>query len=236
MDVAALMLGIEGHRFSSELSLAVGTKAFQRGLREHPLVRRLAEVAKDAETRIAIMKRVEELSLTPIDDRYENRYDVALSAYLIVLSETACMEPEIVAKAASAAVVAPNCWWTVSLSRDLLIHAVATGFSETPSIAPFPIPSSIVRGTPFQEKVPEWFNQRRVTVNDDTQRILDALRTAHMQTQAPHSSNVIAMPMRTEEGLTGPEKTLGRNRSARRKSMRALGPRNPRSGRHAMRA
>jgi hypothetical protein len=80
-------------------------------LREHDLVRRLTDLAKEADTRVTMAKRVEELSLAAVDARFENRFDAALSAYLMVLRDTA--QPEIVANAASAAANAPNRWWTL---------------------------------------------------------------------------------------------------------------------------
>src|SRR6266478_427717 len=101
MALANVMQAVEQPRFSAEVNLAAGTKAFRRGLRGHDLFRKLAELAKNAESRVAVAKRVEELSQAEIDMRYENRFDAALSAYLTVLGDTA--QPETVAKAASAA-------------------------------------------------------------------------------------------------------------------------------------
>ena len=235
MALAEIMQGIEQYRFSSELNLAAGTKAFRRGLREHDLVRRLADLAKEAETRVTVAKRVEELSQAGIDTRYENRYDAALSAYLMVLSDTA--QPETVAKAASAAAKAPNCWWTVDLSRELLMHAVATGFVEPPAVWHIDT-SAILASTPWREalheRIQEWFSQRMVSVNDDTaRRILAVLRAAQTKAQIPQVSNVIVMPPPTEEGERVTWKPRGRNRTARTRAAHATSSVHPRGGRHA---
>jgi hypothetical protein len=191
-------------------NLAAGTKAFRRGLREHGLVIGLTDLAKEAETRVTVAKRVEELSLAEIDSRYENRFDAALSAYLLVLSDTAT--PEIVAKAASAAAKAPNCWWTVGLSRELLMRAVATGFAEAPSAR----------------------NMDSLTVL--ARRILTLLQTAQTKTQIPQVSNVMVLPPPTEEGELVIWKPRGRNRAVRKAAHAVASSSHPRSSRQAVRA
>jgi hypothetical protein len=233
-----IMQGIEQYRFSSELNVAAGTKAFRRGLREHDLVRRLAELAKEPATRVTVAKRVEELSQAEIDTQYENRFDAALSAYLMVLSDTA--QPETVAKAASAAAEAPNCWWTVDLSRELLMHAVATGFVQAPAARHIDT-SAILEGTTWREAlrdgIQERFSQSLVSVNDDTaRRILAGLRAEQTKAQIPQVSNVIVMPSPTEEGERVTWKPRGRNRIARIKAARAAASMPPRGGRDVARA
>lgn len=238
MALSETMKEIEQYRFSSELNLAAGTKAFRRGLREHDLVRRLADLAKEPETRVTVAKRVEELSQAEIDTRYENRFDAALSAYLMVLSDTA--QPETVAKAAAAAAKAPNCWWTVGLSRELLVHAVATGFAQAPAVRHIDT-SAILAGTPWREAlrdgVQEWFSQRLVSVNDDTaRRILAVLRAAQTKAQIPQVSNAIVMPAPTAEGERVTWKPRGRNRTVRIKAAHAAASMRPRGGGDAARA
>lgn len=232
------MQGIEQYHFSSEINLAAGTKAFRRGLRAHELVRRLADLAKDTEARLIVAKRVEELSQAEVDTRYENRFDAALSAYLTVLDDTA--QPETVARAASAAAKAPNCWWTVGLSRELLIHAVAAGFAAAPVVYWHVEPAAFVRGTPWREalskKMQEWFSQSMVPVNDDaTRRILGVLWAAQLQAQAPKAGNVIVMPPFTDEGVSVTERPRGRNRTARLKVAHGAASAYSRGGRQATR-
>lgn len=238
MALADIMRGIEQYHFSSEINLAAGTKAFRRGLRAHELVRRLADLAKDTEARLIVAKRVEELSQAEIDTRYENRFDAALSAYLTVLDDTA--QPETVARAASAAAKAPNCWWTVGLSRELLIHAVATGFADAPVVYWHVEPTAFVQGTPWREalskKMQEWFSQRMVPVNDDaTRRILGVLWAAQLKAQAPKAGNVIVMPPSTDEGVSVTERPRGRNRIARLKAAHGAAFAHSRGGRQATR-
>jgi hypothetical protein len=124
MELSDIMQEIEQYRFSSELNLAAGTKSFQRGVWEHDLVRKLMDLAKSTEARETIAKRIEELSHSEGYALYENRFDAALSAYLTVLGATA--QAETIAKAASCAVKARNCFWSVGLARELL-YAIGDG-------------------------------------------------------------------------------------------------------------
>ncbi len=130
--LAEVMREIEQYRFSAELNLGAGTSAFRRGLREHDLFRRLLELAKTVGARSEIAARITDIASREIDTRYENRYDAALSAYLTVLGDTA--EPDVVAKAATAVIKTPKCWWAVGIARELLLRATATGVLEAAPI------------------------------------------------------------------------------------------------------
>jgi len=76
--LADVMQAIEEYRFSAEVNLAAGTKAFRRGLRNHELFRELAELAKEPQARSEIVKRIAALSRAEIDKHYENHFDAAL--------------------------------------------------------------------------------------------------------------------------------------------------------------
>ena len=104
--------------------------------------------AKEADARVAVAQRVEKLAGTEIDSRYENRYDAALSAYLMVLADTA--QPELIAKTAAAAARAPNIRWTAGISRELITDAVATGWAQVPASPQHVIPAT--RNWPGSEK------------------------------------------------------------------------------------
>jgi len=119
------MQKIEDHRFSAEVNLAAGSKAFSRILQNHEMFRALLELAKEPGAVETIAKRVIDLSGRQVDPQYENVFDAALSAYLTALRDTA--KPELIAEASSAAAAARNCWWTPGLSRELLVRALATG-------------------------------------------------------------------------------------------------------------
>ena len=220
MPLADIMQGIEQYRFSSELNLAAGTKAFRRGLRGHELFRELAERVKEVDARVAVARRVEELAGTDIDARYENRYDAALSAYLMVLADKA--QPELIAKAAAAAARAPNIWWTAGISRELITHAVATGWAQVPSSPRHAIPAALASGADWhialRSGLQKWWamevpvSMRTLTGN----QILKALRAAEAKAQVPQSNNVIVMPPPSEEGERVVWKARGRSRGSAR--------------------
>src|ERR1700693_3830765 len=186
MPLADVMQEIERHSFSSEVNLAAGTKAFRRGLRMHALFRTLVDLARDAKTRSAVAKRVEEIAANEIDDRYENRFDAALSAYLTVLGDTA--QPGTVAKAAMAATRAQNCWWTVGISRELIINAVSTGWADTATAAWHLVPAALMQGVTSQKvhgsSLQTWWSSNYVPLSareNATRRLLSVLRAAQMQ-------------------------------------------------------
>lgn len=81
-----------------------------------------------------VAQRVAALAAAEFDRKFEHPHDVALSAYLMVLSEKA--DPEMVAKAAAAVATAPNLWWSAGIAFELVAHAVAMGCVKTqlPSI------------------------------------------------------------------------------------------------------
>jgi hypothetical protein len=87
MELQEAINKIEDPRFSAEVNLAAGARAFRRILREHEAYRELKETARTANARQRIVRRVAELSERQVDPRYENAYDAALSAYLAVILE-----------------------------------------------------------------------------------------------------------------------------------------------------
>jgi hypothetical protein len=127
MELRELMATIEDHRFSAEVNLAAGPKAFNRGLQNHPMFQALlVAMANHLGASEMIAERVKEISRQEVDTRYENMFDVALSAYLMALRDTNT-RPETLADAALAALGATNCWWTPELSRELLVRVLPTG-------------------------------------------------------------------------------------------------------------
>jgi hypothetical protein len=215
-----IMQGIEQYRFSSELNLAAGAKAFRRALRGHELFRELAERAKEFDARVAVAERVEKLAGTEIDSRYENRYDAALSAYLLVLADTA--QPELIVKTAVAAARAPNIWWTAGILRELITHALATGCAQVLTSPQHAIPATLVSGVDTQRALrsglqKSWAVETHVTMraNAGTQ-ILNVLRAAQAKSQLTQSNNVIVMPPPSQEGERVVGIVRGRSRGSAR--------------------
>ena len=123
MTLAETMAAIEQEKFAAEMNLAAGTKAFRRAIREHGLFHRLSELAKENPSEVA--ERIETISRIEADERYENRFDTALSAYLMVLSDVA--EPEVASNASRAVLRTPKIWWASGVAREILLQTVAVG-------------------------------------------------------------------------------------------------------------
>ena len=121
MTLAETMAVIEQDEFAAEMNLAAGTKAFRLAIRDHALFHRLSELAKENPCKVA--ERIEAISHVEVDERYENRFDTALSAYLMVLSDTA--EPEIASRASQIVLRTPKVWWASGIARELLLETIA---------------------------------------------------------------------------------------------------------------
>jgi hypothetical protein len=195
MQLVDLMQEVEEYRFSAEVNLASGTRAFRRGLRGHELFQKLVRLAQDhPNAQAAIVARIATLSDMTIDQRYENRFDAALSAYLTVLGETA--QADIIARAASTASTAPNCWWTIGISRELLMWAIATG--EVHSEPVIYVDAGILAQAgpakgPVAEKLWEWFAHRRTAMTlESASQVLQLFHRA--QSTGYANSGVTASP------------------------------------------
>lgn len=190
---AELMRAIELHRFSGEVNLAAGTKTFRRSLRNHALFRELADLAKEPHVRTKIAERVATLSRAEIDAKYENPFDAALSAYLTVLGDTA--EPEVVIEAASAAASAPNCWWTVGISRELLIRAVATGHVQSAHV--WAVDTSVLMSgwkETLAENYRQWFDQQKVHNSAETYSLVFLRLLSDAQSMGQQSASLVLPP------------------------------------------
>ena len=228
MPLTEIMREIEADRFSSELNLASGKRAFRRGLRGHEMFRQLAGLARDAEARATLVRRVKDLAVSAIDTRYENRYDAALSAYLTALGDTA--EPDVVAGASEAAARAPNIWWTVGISRDLIAHALATGAAQAPVLTAWHfVPAALVQSVQWRDTdrgaFRTWWVDHSALLparESAANKWMSLLRAAPGNAQVSQSTNVIAMPSPTDEGENLVWKARRRNRMGRKKAVHAV--------------
>ena len=112
---------IESHGFSARANLASGGVQFSQVILSEPNVRMLAQIARTHSGVSAVIRRVLQVSRRNVDYRYENPFDVALCAYLLLVQ---AVRPDLSQLAAGVVLSAPNCWWSTSLARAML--------SETP--------------------------------------------------------------------------------------------------------
>jgi hypothetical protein len=124
MTLAETMEAIERDEFAAELSLAAGAKAFRRAVTEHDLFRQLLPLAKETPEELAA--RIETISRLDIDERYENPFDVALSAYILALSDVP-EKRKLVYEAVQAVLRTRKLWWADAFARELLLQTVAAG-------------------------------------------------------------------------------------------------------------
>ena len=133
---------IESARTAASVNVVSGLRSFVRALNEVPAVRALAAEARGSETVASkVLGRVLVLSKLKIDTRYENPNDVAMAAYLQVLSLTA---RGLYAAATDAVGTAHNVWWALQLSQlgrlnqagaEHRVAATITSVPPAPSIA-----------------------------------------------------------------------------------------------------
>jgi len=117
VDFSKKLSKIESHEFAADLSLASDYKIYLRILKEHKAVQDLLKAFGYNKNKSKLIQRIIELSELVIDNRYENPWDVALSAYLWVLSQK---DMKLAQVAAEVAAKVPNCWWTIRISQDVI--------------------------------------------------------------------------------------------------------------------
>ncbi len=182
MTFAETMRAIEQDEVAAEMNLAAGTKAFRRAIRGHELFQRLTELAQKDPAEV--VTRIENISHLEIDERYENPFDTALSAYLMALSDVA--EPETLSKAAAAVLRTPKCWWASGLAHELLLQTVAAGA----------IGVGVDRREAIYVRVNNWLTAVRAPVTETT--IHELLRAVSAGQPAGQSNNVIEFPSQQE--------------------------------------
>lgn len=100
---------IESTELAVNLNVVGGFGSFVRSLRlAHPFVQLKRVLAQDEGAALQLLSRTHELARLEIDSRFENPYDVALSAYLLALADTG---PELRQLAEQCVSAAPNLWW-----------------------------------------------------------------------------------------------------------------------------
>jgi len=179
MTLAETMAMIEQDEFAAEMNLASGTTAFRRAMLRHELFRRLSELTRENPSEVA--ERIEAISHIEVDDRYENRFDTALSAYLMVLSNIA--KPEVASKAAQAVLRMPKIWWASGVARELLLQTVAAGAIEV--------------GVDWRESIylrfNEWFVGLHSSLGRDT-TMRDLLKAVSTGQPTGRGGNIIEFP------------------------------------------
>jgi hypothetical protein len=112
--IRPLLTRIESQSLAAQVAVVGGLRPFVRALRATEPVRALSAAVRD-EKDLAwqVLGRLIELTRLRIDARYENPNDVAMAAYVMVLSAA----PSLFAMAVDAVLSAQNVWWATQLVR-----------------------------------------------------------------------------------------------------------------------
>jgi hypothetical protein len=129
---AELFQAIECANLSAQVNVVSGYNQFVRALVAQPEVQMLLGAVRSQEDAAELLLRVLNTLRVPHDPAYENPHDVALAAYLWVLSKT---DPKLAHEAASQVLACPGCWWAHKLAENLLAATTAEpdSRSEQPS-------------------------------------------------------------------------------------------------------
>ncbi|MFQ5778170.1 MAG: hypothetical protein ACE5IP_09195 [Terriglobia bacterium] len=112
-----LFQGIESHEFAARVNLASGFRHFLQILLSQKSFQQLADLARDKQATIEILRRIVAVSNVRVDLRYENPFDAGLAAYLWVLYLT---NPPIAYIGAEVISPPVNCWWTSQITERIL--------------------------------------------------------------------------------------------------------------------
>jgi hypothetical protein len=107
---------IESPAFSARLNVVSGYAQFVRALGSQPEIRELRSGVNSVEDASELRHRISSLASAPHDPAYENPHDVALAAYLWVLSMCA---PDIAQLAAETILAQPS-WWARKVAEKVV--------------------------------------------------------------------------------------------------------------------
>ena len=142
MTKEGLYAGFEGHEFAARINIVSGSRQFLLALNSQPAMLELFDAAKDERVAIETMARVLRLARQSIDLRYENPFDVAMSAYLLVLQQT---QPELARIAAEVVLASPNCWWARKTAQMIWVCLLCDDGPSAGRMEPFLVSLNVER-------------------------------------------------------------------------------------------
>jgi hypothetical protein len=108
---------LESDRFSATMNVVSGLKPFLRALASAPEVQALLASLRSSADLSAVAERFNQVIDRATDPSYENPWDVAIAAYLLVLHE---VDRRQAANCAERALNCPNCWWSTKVADQIL--------------------------------------------------------------------------------------------------------------------
>jgi len=150
MNFKEAMREVESNKFAASLNVANDFRTFLEISESQDEIRTLRKALKSRENQRTLFRRTLELAREAGDLRYENKWDVALAAYLLAAYSEDVSLGKLVAEVVARA---PRCWWTTTLAHRILqgVNTALSTESET-ELDPwlFDLPEAEV---PLEEKI-----------------------------------------------------------------------------------
>ncbi len=108
---------LESDRFSATLNVVSGLNQFVRALSSSGEVQGLLASVRSGDDLRAIAERFNQVASRETDPEYENPWDVALAAYLLVLEQ---VDPKQAVLCAERASSGSNGWWSRKIADRIL--------------------------------------------------------------------------------------------------------------------
>jgi hypothetical protein len=108
---------LESDRFSAAMNVVSGLRQFVRAVSSAPEVRELLACMRSNADLVAVAERFNQVIEREIDPSYENPWDVAMAAYLLVLEK---VDRGQAANCADRVLNCPNLWWSQKVADQIL--------------------------------------------------------------------------------------------------------------------
>jgi hypothetical protein len=109
---------IESNQFAAKVSIESGLQRVLRNISEQPELDALIQSIGSNRTKVSdVLKRAIGLSQLSRDPRYENKFDIALTAYLWIL---VVFDTPLARIGAELILSAQGCWWSMKLALAIL--------------------------------------------------------------------------------------------------------------------
>jgi hypothetical protein len=124
---------LESDRFSATINVVSGLNQFVRALSSSDEFQALLTIARSGADRSLLADRFNQLAARETDPEYENPWDVALAAYLLVLEQ---VDPNQAALCAERASIGSNGWWSRKIADKILSGHEGSPIEQVPGRPP----------------------------------------------------------------------------------------------------
>jgi hypothetical protein len=143
MTTEEILQSVESRDFAARVGVASSLASAIAAIALEPATRALRTALEDAQVRASVLKRVSTLSSLRADLRFENQFDAALLAYLVLLRT---VDRRLAFLAASQIRRAENLWWAVRLADSIVRNPLGHNRNAAPSTT-----AEVTLGTQFTQ-------------------------------------------------------------------------------------